>query len=243
MSPYVWWLSPVLFIWVSIQSLPLLSLQDAHTLFLYFFWAVQTDMSSVSDQERQSLEVISRLESAMFPFDKPESEDVRSSVLLQVPVTDTSSGSTKCLVRLEEGLEDSCLCCLEPVPVSGVKSGIWSSPCVELCSVLISTSGEVMQLLLMWRWLGESLGEWSYFPFGGMARPGKWHPNKEVPGLGMSDKEDTGGGDITGGRVRTPDGSGTSGPWGSGSGAVGQGPDTMEMPSSCWVAFVAVSLI
>ena len=31
-----WWLSPILFIWVSVQSLPLLSLQDALTLFLYF---------------------------------------------------------------------------------------------------------------------------------------------------------------------------------------------------------------
>ena len=34
------------------------------------------DTSSVPEQERQSQEAVSRSESAMFPFDKPESEDV-----------------------------------------------------------------------------------------------------------------------------------------------------------------------
>ena len=132
----------------------------------------------------------------MFPFDEPESEDSQSSVLFEIPLTASSSGLVGPLVGLEEGLEDSCLCHLEPVPISGVKSGIWSSSSVELCSLLTSTSGQLIQVLLMWRQLGESLGEWSCFPFGGMARPAKGHPNKGVPARGMSGKEDTGGGTL-----------------------------------------------
>ena len=90
------------------------------------------DMSIVSQQERQFLEAMSRSESAMFPFGKPESEDVWSSVLFELLATALSSGSAEPLVGLEEGLDDSCICHLEPVPVCGVKSGV--SPCVELCS-------------------------------------------------------------------------------------------------------------
>ena len=70
------------------------------------------------------------LESAMFPFDKPELEDVQSLVLFELPVATSSTELAGPLVGLEERLEDSCLCCLELVPVSGVKSGVWSSPCV-----------------------------------------------------------------------------------------------------------------
>ena len=58
--------------------------------------------------------------------------------------------------------------------------------------------------------MGESLGERSHFPFGGMAIPAKGHPIKGVPARGMSGKEDTGGDDVTSGGVRTPDGPGTS---------------------------------
>ena len=61
------------------------------------------------EQERQSPEAMSRSESAMFPFDKPESEDVWSSVLFALPVTASSSGSAGPLVGLKERLEDSCL--------------------------------------------------------------------------------------------------------------------------------------
>ena len=48
------------------------------------------DISSVSKQERQSLEAVSRLESAMFPLDDPESEDVWSLVLFELFVTTSS---------------------------------------------------------------------------------------------------------------------------------------------------------
>ena len=106
------------------------------------------DMSSVSEQERQSSEAMFRSESTMFPFDEPESEDVWSSELFELPVTATSSGLAGPLVGVEEGQEDPCLCYLEPIPVSGVKSGIWSSPCAELCSLPTSTSGEVTCILL-----------------------------------------------------------------------------------------------
>ena len=64
----------------------------------------------------------------MFPFDKPESEDVWSSVLFKLLATASSSGLVGPLMGLEEGLEDSCLCYLEPVPVSGVKLGVWLLP-------------------------------------------------------------------------------------------------------------------
>ena len=101
------------------------------------------DTSSVSEQERQSLEAMSRSESAMFPFDKPESEDVWSSVLFELPATASSSGSAGPLVGLEEGLDNPSLCHLGLDLVSGVKLGIWSLPSVELCSLLTSTSGEV----------------------------------------------------------------------------------------------------
>ena len=69
----------------------------------------------------------------MFPFDDPESEDVWFSVLFKLPATTSSLKSAGSLMGLEEGLEDSCLWCLELVPVSGVKLGVWSLPCVELC--------------------------------------------------------------------------------------------------------------
>ena len=77
----------------------------------------------------------------MFSLDKSGSEDVWSLVLFTLPATASSSGSARPLMGLEEGLEDSCLCHLEPVLVSGVKSGIWSSPHVQLCSLSTSTSG------------------------------------------------------------------------------------------------------
>ena len=63
------------------------------------------DTSSVSEQERQSAEAVSRSESAMFPFDKPESEDVWSSVVFELPATTSSSASAGPLMALEEGLE------------------------------------------------------------------------------------------------------------------------------------------
>ena len=99
-------------------------------------------------QERQSPEAVSRSESAMFPLDQPEPEDIQSSVLFELPVTASSLGSARPVMGLEEELEDSCLCKPEQVLVSGVKSGIWLSTHVELCSLPTSTSGEVRWVLL-----------------------------------------------------------------------------------------------
>ena len=78
--------------------------------------------------ERQSPETVSRSASAKFPLDELESEDTWSPVLLEFPVAALSLGSAGLLLGLEEELEDSHLCCLEPILVSGVKLGIWSSP-------------------------------------------------------------------------------------------------------------------
>ena len=43
-----WWPPLMLFICASVQSMPLLDLQDVLTLFLYFLWAILTDISLVS---------------------------------------------------------------------------------------------------------------------------------------------------------------------------------------------------
>ena len=58
-----WWPLLILFICASVQSTSLLKLQDALTLFLYSLWAVLTDILSVLEQERQSLEAGSSSES------------------------------------------------------------------------------------------------------------------------------------------------------------------------------------
>ena len=93
------------------------------------------DNLSVSEQERQSPEAVSRSESIMFPLDELESEDTWSPVHMELPAA-ASSGSAGPLVRLYEGLGDSHHCCPESVLVSDVRSGI--------CSLLTLTSGELM---------------------------------------------------------------------------------------------------
>ena len=175
--------------------------------------AVCMDTSSVSEQERQSLEAVSRSESTMLPLVEPESEDVWSLVLFELPVTASSSGSAGPLMGLEKGWRTLCLCSPEPVPVSGIKSGIWSLPHVKLCSLPASTLGEVMWVLLMWGWSSEPLGEWSHFSCEGMAR--RWEKGcstKGVPDRGMSGREDTGRGEVPGGRVRSLEEPGTAEP-------------------------------
>ena len=102
------------------------------------------DTSLVSEQERQSPEAVSRLESITFPLDELESGDAWSPVLLELPGAASSLGLAGPPVGLEEGLEESHLCSPEPVLVSGVKFSVWSSPCVDLCSLPTSTYGEVM---------------------------------------------------------------------------------------------------
>ena len=91
------------------------------------------DTSSVSEQEMQSLEAVYRSEFTKFPLDEPGFEDAWSLVLLELPVTASSSRLASPPMGLEEGLDDSHLCCPELVLVSGVKSSVWSLPCVELC--------------------------------------------------------------------------------------------------------------
>ena len=105
------------------------------------------DTLSVSEQERQSPEAVSRSKSAEFPLDEPESEDAWSLVLLELHATVSSSGLVSPPMGLDEGLKDSHLCCPKQVLVSGVKLGVWSSPCVKLCSLPASALGEVMNPL------------------------------------------------------------------------------------------------
>ena len=142
------------------------------------------DTSSVSMQERQSQEAVFRFESTKFPLDKPKSEDVQSLVLFELPVTTSSSGLARPLMELQEGLEDSCLCHLEPVPFSGIKSGVWSLPHAELCSLLTSTSGESFWVFFSWWSLKEPLGGQPYFYWEGPARDSK----NEYPMEGATSK-------------------------------------------------------
>ena len=176
--------------------MPLLDLQDTLTLFLYFLWAILTDISSVSGQERWSPEAVSRSESTKLPLDELESENTWSLALLGLPAAVSLSGSADPLVGLEEELGDFHCGGPELVLVSGVGLGIWSLRHVELCSLLTLTSEEVMQVLLMWEWLVESLGVWSHSPFGGMVTPAKGCPNKGVPSEVMLSMEKTDKGDI-----------------------------------------------
>ena len=159
--------------------MPLLSLLDALTLFLYFLQSILVDTSSVSKQERQSPEAISRSASAKFPLDNLESEDAWSLVLPKA-----------------------------------------------------------------WRWSGEPLGEWSYFSCEEVVdRKGKGCPTKGVPDRGMSGIEDTSGGEVPEGEVKTLEGSGAGKPQGSGSGSVGHGSDIDGMPSTSWTAVATTQLM
>ena len=76
-----------------------------------------------------------------------------------------------------------------------------------------------------------------------MGRPAREHPHMGVLSKGMSGIERTGRGGIDSGGVRTSDRPGTGKPQGSGSGAVGQDLDAMEMPSSWQVTMVAALFI
>ena len=83
------------------QRLPLLSLQEAHTLFCYFFWAVFMVTLSVSEQVMQSPEAVSVSELAISSLDESESDEAWSLVLLKLPATVLSSGSAVALFGLE----------------------------------------------------------------------------------------------------------------------------------------------
>ena len=124
-----WQLSLILFGWASVQILPLLSLQEAKTLFLYFLGAVHTDTSSVSEHKMQSPEAVSWLESSTFSLDDSKSEKAWSAVLFELPAAVPSSGLMVALVGLEGGLTSSCPCCLKLVPVSSINLCMPSLPC------------------------------------------------------------------------------------------------------------------
>ena len=57
----------------------------------------------MSEQDKQSPEAVSKSDSAMFPLDEPESEEVQSPVLIELSVAIPSSGLVRVLVGLEGG--------------------------------------------------------------------------------------------------------------------------------------------
>ena len=128
----------------------LLSLQEAHTLFLYFLWAVCTDASSVSEHERQSLEAVSIPESSTLPQDDSELEEARTLVLIGYPAM---VPSTRPMVSLEQlgGLAGPHPPCsdLGPGSVSGTNSSVSWLPQEELESIPTSTSWEQTYVLLV----------------------------------------------------------------------------------------------
>ena len=73
-------------------------LQEACTLFLYFFWAILMVTSSVSEQVKQSPEADSISELATFSLDMSESDEIPLW-----PTTVPSPGSVVALVGLEGG--------------------------------------------------------------------------------------------------------------------------------------------
>ena len=120
----------------SVQMLSLLSLQDTLTLLWYFLWTVSVDTSSVSEHVMQSPEAVSKSESATSSLDESESDQAWS-------------GSATPLVGLEDGLAGFCPHCWLLGPASGTDFGMIPSPHVELYSLLTSTSGEQIWVLLL----------------------------------------------------------------------------------------------
>ena len=101
------------------------SLQEAHTLFLYFLQEDHTDVSSVSEHERQSLEAVFMSESSALPWDDSELEEVRFLVFFRLPVVVPPTKPMVVPERLR-GLTGSCPPCPELGlgPVSGTNSGV-----------------------------------------------------------------------------------------------------------------------
>ena len=190
----IWWLLPILFCWASVQRLPLLSLQEAHTLFWYFFCTVLGHMM-------QSLEAVSISELASSSIDKSESDEAWSLVFLDLPATAALSGSAVAVIGLEEGLVGSCPCCqIKPGPTYSTNLGMFLLHCAELCSLLASISWELTWVILLQWSASEPLEEWSHFFFMGMARNSAnmcltWG----VPAKGISTKGNTGNGGVLGG--------------------------------------------
>ena len=194
-----WWLSQILFTSPQSSCSPYL----AYRMLLLFFcvsfeWSLWIPHQYPCNRGSVP-EAVSRSESAMFPLDEPESKNVWSPGLYELPATASSSGSARALMGLKEGLEDSCLCHPDPVLVSGIKSGVYSSPCVELCLLLTSTSGESIQVLFSWQSLKEPLGEQSYLCCEGLSRDSKnGHPMEGVPSKGRSSRRGMAGGGVLG---------------------------------------------
>ena len=176
-----WWLSPILFSWASVQRLPLLSPQEAHTLFRYFLQTVCTTTLSVSEHKMQSPEAVSILESATFSLGDSESNEAWPLVLFELPATVPSLGSMVALVGLEGGLAGSCPHCSKLGPASSTNSGMSLSPQAELCSLLTSTTWELMQVLLLQWSSSELLEELScFFRVELTMNPGNGNPSKGV---------------------------------------------------------------
>ena len=197
-----WWLSPIHVSWASDQKLPLPKLQEVHTLFLYFLWAVPRVTSSVSEHVKQSPEANSILELATFSINTSKSDEALlwlvslslswSLVLLEVPTTIPSSGSAVALVWLEEELVGSCPCGLELGPASSTNLDVFSSPFVELHSLPTLTSWELTWVCLLY-WSPRVLleGHSPFFYVGLALNPAKKHPTRGVPTRGISRKGST----------------------------------------------------
>ena len=152
-----WQLSLILFSWSSIQRLPLLSLQEACTLFQYLLWAIHTDTFSMSEHIAQSSEAVSMSESSMCSSAKSESDEAWSPVLCELSAALPPSETAMDLDGLEGGQVVSYSCCSELGPACSISPGMFPSPHVELWPLPVLTSFESTWVHLLWWWSSELL--------------------------------------------------------------------------------------
>ena len=158
-----------------------------------FVWTPHLCLST-----RHSILRLCPCQSSTFSLDNSEAEEAWSPLLFRLPATIPSSRSTVALVGLEGGLTGSCLHCLELVPVPSINLGMSSPPCVEQCSLLVSTYWELTWILLWW-WSSKPLGQQSHFFHVEMARnSADGCPTGGVPNKGISSKGGTGRGGVLG---------------------------------------------
>ena len=161
-----------------------------------------------------------------------------SPVLLEVSTTVPSPGSVVVLVGLEGGLVGSCPYGLELDLTSSANLGMFSSPFIELCSLLTSTSWESTWVSLLHWSLSALLEEWScFFCVGLPMNLADGHPTGGVPRKRIPSRRGTGRGGVPGQWAGLSEGARACEP--SGSGAV----VVTGMSSLCCTAIVSTLFV
>ena len=194
-----WWLLLILYSWVSVQRLPLMSLQEAHILFQYIYQVVCIVTSSVLSTWH-SVQRLCLYQSWPYPPLMSLSQ-MRPDLWYSLSFLPEYHHQIQWWLWLDwKGAGRFLLLLLfKAGPASGTNLGMSSSPCAELCSLLALTSWELTQVLLSWWLLSELLEEWSHLFCVGTARnSANGHPTGGVPTKGISSNGDTGSGGVLG---------------------------------------------